>query len=282
MATRPPLSVLAPPTEVTLKAPLIPALNRLATIGLCLLLCSLPYFGWGCASPAQVTFQLKGKTPSVDGSFSNQYGWTISPTTVRVVIGDIHLKATPPDENLQVFSSLAPLVKLGEEVKSEDIGKDGKFPGLWAINILQNAEPLTFPTGQVAAEGWQQIQLRMSPAVSGIRGLTANDPLAQQTLVIIGQIRKDTSACNIRLKVSTELGLGIKIDFATKSTLIHRNTIEISYDKWLQDVQFDKFCSPTTQNTVELDATTAPSVTQTVINSIPQSISFQFSQGSAT
>lgn len=243
---------------------------------------TLFWLSTGCGgAPAQVTFQIKGAAPSKDGSFTNASGWTIQPTDVRVVIGDFQLKREDLDEPFKLFSSLPSLTPNGGEVKAEDLGKNGLFPGMWAVNILYNAEPQTLPTGRTRAANWQRVQFRMSPAVSGVRGLQPQDPLIQNTVYMAGQIRKDTSVCKIRLRASLELGLAGRIQFSTRSALIHRNIIEIRYAKWLDSIQFGTLCSSTTKNTIDITSSSHPQIAESIRTSMLSSVRFTFSEGSA-
>jgi hypothetical protein len=235
----------------------------------------------GCGSSAQVTFLLKGITPSVDGSFSNQSGWTIIPSEVRIVLGDLHLKRETPERDLQVFSSLPPLLTPGEQLAADQIGSQGRFPGMWAVNILQGATPHTYPSGNVEVANWNQIQLRMSPAVSGVRGITANDPLLQHTIFLAGQIRRDTASCNIRIRAPVEIGLAKRIEWTTKATLSYKNPIDVNYNEWLNDVQFGQLCTPTTKDTIDIDNQTQPAIIESIRSAITTSIDIKFGQGSA-
>lgn len=239
-------------------------------------------FAAGCSAPAQVSFEVKGKAPTIDGNFTNKHDWSISPSEVKIVMGDLHLMRQTLDQNLKVLSSIPPLVPAGTEVPADEIGKFGRFPGMWAINIIHNnPNPHSFPTGAVEINQWNQLQLRMSPAVTGVRGITAGDALLQNTVLFAGSIRKQQAVCNIRVRAALDLGIATRTNFTTVSTLFHRNTIEIEYARWFDDVNFGTLCDANTTATIEIDNGSQPQIIEQIKTAIPSSLNFQFSAGTA-
>lgn len=251
--------------------------------GLWLLLgCGL--VGMGCGpTTSRVSFAVKSVAPGQDGSFVNRCcNFTVKPKSIFVVLGDVHMRKEAPSQSLQIFGSLAPLIAPSEpEPPAEDIGKNGQFPGLWAINITKGANPHLFPSGQVDAGTWKQVQLRMGPAGQRVRGTSSNPAISGHTLLFEGTATRDKTVCNFRIQASFELGLGRAVTMDIQPDLIYRHTIEIDYSTWLDDVAFQTLCTENTTQTIDISNAQNPQVIEKIKNAIPSSIAITVGAGTA-
>ena len=257
-------------------------LKRKALFFLGLGLISLMCMGCG-RSTSQVTFTVKSVSAKEDGSFvTNCCNFTVRPKAIFIVLGDIHLLKEAPQTNPQAFDSLTPLLTPGqEEPPPDDIGKEGKYPGLWAINITKDASPHLYPTGMVDAGTWSQLQVRMAPAGSGVRGKTSNPAIDGHTLLFEGTATKDKLVCNFRMRLSFELGVGQTIQFEVLPNYIYRNTIEIDYSTWLDDVPFQTICPTDPTQTLDVTNTSHSEVIGNIRNAIPKTIKLTIGAGTA-
>ncbi len=238
----------------------------------------------GCGNKtSQVTFSVKSVSTKEDGSFvTNCCSFVVKPKSIFMVLGDIHLLKKTPQTNPQIFDSLAPLLTPGSPAPPpEDIGKEGKYPGLWAFNITKNASPHLYPTGTVEAGTWKQLQIRMAPAGSGVRGTSSNPAIAGNTLLFEGSATKEKLVCNFRIKVSFELGVGREINFEVLPNLIYRNTIEVDYSTWLDDVPFPSICPKKNTQSLDITNTSHPQVIQNIRKAIPNTIRVRLGAGTA-
>jgi hypothetical protein len=243
---------------------------------------ALSFSAMGCSQSAQVIFSVASVSPSADGSFTNRCcGFHITPQQIRIVMGDFQLLDQPPERDPLPLGSLPPIIMPGEaDWPSEKIGQQGKFPGLWAINITKGATPHQYPVGYLTPNSWQQIQLRLAPAISGVRGLTAGDPIAGRTLLFEATAQRDPLICKFRIRVAFELGLARRLDFQPQPSFVYRNTIEIDYSKWLDDIRFDEICPQQPQDTLQITNETHPQIVEQLRTAMP--ISFTTKIGAAT
>jgi hypothetical protein len=230
----------------------------------------------GCGTPGKVAFELKGVSSEPDGAFTNGNGFRVVPSRIQLVVGDWHLKLLNPDKELTEFANLAPLLKPGEQIASDEIGKEGKFPGLWVVNLMPKAAPTLFPVGNVDMQLYQEIRWRLAPAVSGVRGLSTQDPVYQNTLAFVGSAQKGTTSCNFQLTTAFEKGLGNRISLKVTNASLTRYTIGVDYAVWFEDIDFSSVCKGST-NPVLLSNQSHPAIVDAIKKNITRSFRFQFS-----
>lgn len=242
------------------------------------------FFGMACGkSTSQVIFMAQSTSPGQDGSFINRCcGFTVKPKSIFLVMGDMHLLREAPTQSVQVFPSLSPLLTPGDpEPQPEEIGKDGKFPTMWAINITRGASIHKYPTGFVESGTWKQLQLRISPAGSTVRGTSSVPAISGKTLLMEGSATRDQLVCNFRLSVSFELGLGLTINFPMQPNLVYRHTLEVDYSSWFDDVAFQSICPKDVTQTLEITNASQPQIIENIKNAIPKSITVKIGAGTA-
>lgn len=238
----------------------------------------------GCGGgTSQVTFSVVSVSPGQDGSFTNRCcGFTVKPKAIFMVLGDVHMLKEAPANDPTSFASLAPLLKPEDpDPQPEEIGNNGKFPGLWAINILKGAAIHNFPTGTVEAGSWKQVQIRMSPAGSRVRGTSSAPTISGKTLLFEGTATKDKIVCNFRMNISFELGVARQVNFDIQPELVYRNTIEIDYSTWFDDVRFQNICPADTTQVLEITNSSQPQIIENIKTAIPSSISVKIGAGTA-
>ncbi len=238
----------------------------------------------GCGGgTSQVSFSVQSVAPGQDGSFVNRCcSFTVKPKAIFLVLGDVNMLQTAPENDPTAFASLVPLLKPEDpDPQPEEIGNNGKFPGLWAINITKGAAIHSFPVGTVPAGSWKQVQLRMSPAGGRVRGTSSAPEISGKTLLFEGTATKDQLVCNFRMNVSFELGVGRKIDFEMLPELVYRHTIEIDYSTWFDDVQFQNICPTDPTQVLEITNASQPQIIENLKNAIPASVSIKLGAGTA-
>ncbi len=211
---------------------------------------------FSCAGHSiDVLFQVEGvalksdETPSPDGTFIVR-DFRIEPTNVQVVLGDVHLLTEEPPQDTKIYSSLPPLLAPGELIDPEDIGKKGRFPGLWAVDITPGQQPLSFAPGKMLSGQQKEIQLRFAPAVQGVLGIKS-ESIRGYTLLFDANAQKDQKRCILNIRLSFEAGLGQRISFTVEDGKKYKNTILINYANWLKDLDLDNLC---TQAQVKIDS----------------------------
>lgn len=234
----------------------------------------------GCGQPkSSVTFSVQGFAKdssgkiSKDGSFRNKCcDFRIVPSQVWVVLGDIHLQKAAPSEDPKVFSSLQPLLSPGQSLPASMIGQAGKFPGLWAINITPGTAPFKFPAGQVEVGNWKGIQMRLAPAVSGVKGIS--DPIREKTLLIKGTAEKGKIFCGFSAKLSFEQGMARNFDFRMTRETAYNHKILINYARWLDDINFEDLCVNSKQ-TIQINNTSHQQLGTKIKSTLPKTIELQ-------
>ncbi len=223
---------------------------------------------------SRVTFSVKGETPNADGSFINRCcSDKIKLNLVKIVLGDFQLSAYSPDRDPEIDPNPVPLLPPGQtEVPADELGRGGRFPGLWALDITKGITPRMLPIGQVEPIPWQGIKFRMAPAVSGVRGLSGNDPLAKLTVYAEGTAITKKGGCDFTLKLLFSLGFSRRISFKPQPGMMHRNVIEINYSKWFDDISFQNICNA---RHVEITEKSHPKVAEKIRNAIPYSVNFK-------
>ncbi|HAA56690.1 MAG TPA: hypothetical protein DCE42_18135 [Myxococcales bacterium] len=211
-----------------------------------LLLLSVLIFA-SCGKSNQVFFRIKGVAlgndgqPSSDGSFIVR-DFRIDTTRVLIVVGDINLLAETPAQGVQVFSSLPPLQTPGEQTPAEQIGNNGEYPGLWAMNITFGAPEKQFAPGYMDAQSWKQIKLRFAPGTGSTIGLSS-DELRGHTLYFQGNAQKGNTRCPIEVRLAFEGGIGQSVQFDMTEGTLYNNLIQVNYARWFQDVPLQNLCA---------------------------------------
>ena len=229
----------------------------------------------GCGTPGKIAFEVKGISSETDGAFTNGNGFRVVPTRIQLVVGDWHLQILNPSKELTEVANLAPLLKPGEQIASDEIGKDGKFPGLWVVNLMPKAAPTLFPVGNVDMQQYQEIRWRLAPAVSGVRGLSTQDPVYQNTLAFVGSAQKGTTSCNFQLTIAFEKGLGNRISLNVTNANLTRYSIGVDYAVWFEDIDFSSVCKGST-NPVLVSNQSHHSIVDAIKKNITRSFRFQF------
>ena len=235
----------------------------------------------GCADFSQMSFEVKAIAKPArgealeDGSFINQCcDFRITPSQIWLVAGDVQLTSEEPQQDPQLFTSLKPLLEPGQNIASEEIGKQGRFPGLWALNLTPGSKSHFYPAGQTEAGNWKTLKLRFGPGVRGVRGLA--DAITGNTMVFKGKAEKDAIKCGFTVQLNYEQGMARRIDFSNQTQQSYKHVIQINYALWLDDVRFQDLCK--NKSDIVINKDNNPTYTAKIKDAIPNSITVVMDQ----
>jgi len=218
-------------------------------------------------------FEVVSSQSSQDGAFVVR-DFRIEPSNIQIVLGDIHLMTQDPPQDLKIYSSLAPLVAPNELVEPKDIGKDGRFPGLWAVDLTPGQGVHSFAPGTMFSGIQKEIRLRFAPAVTGVLGIKS-EKLRGYTLLFDAHAQRDQTRCSLEVRLAFEGGIGQRISFLLEDGKKYKNTIQINYASWFKDIDFNALCS---KSAVKINKNENQQSASFIRNAILHSIKFTFAE----
>ena len=228
-----------------------------------------------CGSSGELIIVVTGKSPRPDGSFiTRDHGTAVKPTEVRMVLGDLRFRTPDPGTVLQTFPSLEPLLEPGERAETDQLGRNGEFPGLWVADLLPGKTTLLGP-GEMAVGTYREAVLRISQATPDVQGLRRNDPLTNLSLIFRGIASLPTGSCSFSLEMPFELGIGLRTNFEVKEGYTHRLTATLDYQTWFAEVSFEDPCKGSGSKTVVIDQSRNTALYDKVRGAIPASLALQ-------